>query len=323
MGLAVNQVAFGLRGFESLPAHMNYSGILKKAYHITIKNKILWLLGMMVGGGASCNYSFSGNYGDINKPEINFNSINLWDYWYILALIAVLIIFLLLIFIVLSVIARGGLLHGVNNARDNKKALFWESFKFGAGKFWRVLGLQLLFGLIILAGVIILVMGILMFVIVGVVSHLTILKILLILLGILFSLLGITVIVILAILIGLISNYVYCYAILDNKRISESLKLGYGLFKKNIGETLILCVILFGIGLGIGLVLMMIIIPLLLIFAAIGFGFYFLLSWPGVIIISAIALIIFLIITFVIKGILNTFMFSSWVNAWHELVDKK
>ena len=288
-----------------------------------MKNKILWLLGMMVGGSASCNYSFGGDYSDIGKSEINFDTLNLWDYWYVLALIAILILFLFLIFIVLSVIARGGLLHGVNIARDNKKVLFCESFKFGATKFWRVFGLQLLFGLIIFAGVVILVVGIVMFVIVGVVSQLTILKILLILLGILFSLLGITAIVILAILIGLISNYVYCYAILENKRISESLKLGFGLFKKNIGETLILSIILFGIGLGIGIVMLMIIVPLLLIFAAVGYGFYFLLSWPGVIIISAIALIIFLIITIVIKGILNTFMFSSWVNAWHELVDKK
>ena len=302
---------------------MNYGEILKKAYRITIKNKVLWLLGMLVGGGASCNYSFGGDYSDIDKSEINFNSINFWDYWYILALIAILIIFLFLIFIVLSVIARGGLLHGVNNARDNKKALFWESFKFGAGKFWRILAIQLLFGLIILAGVMILVVGIVMFVIIGVVSQLTILKILLILLGIIFSLIGIAVIVILAIIIGLVSNYVYCYAVLENKKIIESLKLGFSLFKKNIGETLILCIILFGIGLGIGLALLMIIIPLLLIFVAIGFGFYFLLSWTGVIIISAIALIIFLIITLVIKGVLNTFMFSSWVNAWHELVDKK
>lgn len=306
---------------------MDYSGILKKAYHVTIKNKILWLLGMMVGGGASCNFSASGDFSDFENSklgsEIDFNALNLWDYWYILALIAVLIIFLLITFIVLSVIARGGLLHGVNLARENQKISFKECFKYGTGKFWRILGLQLLFSLVILSSIVILMAGIILCVAVGLNLDLLVLKIILILLGVLLSLLGFIAVVLFSIIIALISNYVFCSAILEDKKAIESIKAGWNLFKRNIGETIILSLILFGIGIGIGFAMLIILMPIGLIFFIIGYGFYVWLSWVGVAIISAIAIIIFLIIFLLIKGIMTVFNFSSWANAWHELIDKK
>jgi hypothetical protein len=301
---------------------MDYSGILKKAYHITIKNKILWLLGMMVGGGASCNFGSNADFGQEDIGS-NFDFSSIWDYWYILVLIAVLIFFLLLIFIVLSVISRGGLLHGVNKAGENQKVSFKESFKFGVSKFWRVLSLQLLFGLIILSCIIVLSAGIIMCVIIGLNLDFLIIKIILILLGALIALLGFAAIIFFSFIITLIDNYVFCYAVLEDQKVIESMKLGWSLFKKNISDTIILNLILFAIGIGIGLVILMILIPICLVFFAVGYGFYLWLSWVGVVIISAIALLIFLTIIFVIKGIMNVFTFSTWVNAWHELIDKK
>lgn len=300
---------------------MNYGEILKKSYQVTIKNKILWLLGMLIASGTSCgNFNFGG-YGDFGNfdnrintkyGDLDFSAI--WDYWYILVLIALLIIIFAVIATIISVIAKGGLIHGVNHAMQKKQVKFGESFKFGMTKFWRMLGIQLLLGLIVAGVVLILIIPGMLLLIIPIIGWV---------LGAILIIIGCLLAVLLAIIIALITNYIMFYAVLEDKKIMEAIKMGWSLFKKNIGDTVVMALILFGIGMGVALGLLIIIVAVLFLFGGIGFLGYLAIKWIGVIIIALIALIVLLIITLIAKGAINTFSFSCWLYTWRELVDKK
>ena len=142
--------------------------------------------------------------------------------------------------------------------------------------------------------------------------------------GIFALLLGVMLIIVGAALIATISNYIYLYAVLKDKTISESIKLGWQLFKKNVAPTIIMGLITIGIGIGVSLVIVIIVLFLLMIFGGIGFAIYLLSkSWIVIGIIIFLAILVLFIISIFARGVLNVFVFSSWYITWKQLIDKK
>lgn len=302
---------------------MKYGQILKKAYHLTKKNKILWLLGLLVGGGSSCggsmNYSADGSEfeGKLNGKLDEF-SIILSDvfveFWYLWALVGLLILLLIIVAVVISVMARGGLYYGVAEAAKNKKAKFGKSFSVGASKFWRLLGIQILLGLAVMAVVFVVLIPSLVLLLIPIIGWIIM---------IFLIIAGIFVAMFVGIVVSLISNYAFCFAVLKDQGVIDSIKSALKLFRNNLGETILMGLILFGVNIGVGLVILLVIIIIGLLFAAIGFGFYFLLEWIGVAMVVIVAIFVLFLIAMFVRGVVNVFMFSSWYYTWKELVDKK
>lgn len=297
---------------------MDYGDILKKSYQLTKKHKILWLLGMLIGGGSSCggNYSF----GDLNDTDFGrdlsdkFDFSVFIDYWYIIALIILLLGLFVLVVMIISIMARGGMYHGVKQAQEDKKVSFKESFIFGARKFWRVLGIQLIMAAAIGAVVFVLILPAALLFIIPIIGWIV---------GAILIFLAILIILALSLVFALLINFVNCYAVLEDKKIIESIKSGWNLLKKNLGDSIIMALILFGIGLGAGIVILISLFFVLAIFGGIGFLAYLVFKWIGVAIVIGVALLILTIIGLFLKGILNVFTYSCWVYTWKELIDKK
>ena len=146
---------------------MDYSDILKRAWRVAWRYKILWLFGFFAGAGAGVGGgggSGSG-YRTSSTSQQPFTQAN-WDqvmaflqrYMVVLVVAGLMLLLFWLIMLIISVAARGGLIHLVNEAEDGRPVQARDGWRVGFAKWWRVFGVgflaaipTLLLGLAILA----------------------------------------------------------------------------------------------------------------------------------------------------------------------------
>lgn len=297
---------------------MEYKKILKKAYQITLKHRLLWLFAIFLGGGAS----FSGNGGSYGgngtdgavsdgiDPFINFVA----EYWYLLVLIGFSIVCLILLCILISVVARGAFYEGVRLAKSNKKLKFIALCKFGLGQFWRVLGMTILIGVISVAIVLGLMLpGILLFII----------PIIGWILGAMLLVLAVFLLIPVVLAIGVWAHYAYCYLLIDKKKIIDAAQDGCKLLYRNLGESIIMFLLIMLIGFGFAIACLVVIGIIALPFALVGFALYYAWGWASVVVVAGIGILFLVAIMLMLKGAFNTFTYSAWILAWSDLKKKK
>jgi hypothetical protein len=154
---------------------MNYSEILKRAWKIIWKFKILWIFGILAsctvnhggGGGSGGGSSRGGN--NFNFGNNSFNNLNqlpaplrqwgmqlqhlantgeLWTYLVIFFIVLVLLVIVLnLIFLAVGTIGEIGLINGVWDVEEGAgKLSFGALFKKGGKFFWKVILFKILLG---------------------------------------------------------------------------------------------------------------------------------------------------------------------------------
>ncbi|MFN2217710.1 MAG: hypothetical protein ACK2UA_03840 [Anaerolineae bacterium] len=304
---------------------MDYGKILTRAWEITWRWKILWILGFLAalgsgsGGGGSSSYSTSNGdwpYG--------------WGYTYhepyipagvIAAIIGVacLAIIIGIAIWVVSVIARGGLIAGVQQVEDEGQTTFGSAWRAGARRFWTLFGISILAAipLIILAVVGIIVL-IVMFVgsgfafdssdaagAMGIVTS--------ILCGGVFC----CGMVIVAIILQQIRLYAERAAILEDLGWIEAFARGWNVLKANIAPTIIFWIIFLVIGIvffiAVAAVLGVTAIPFIALVANVD---------PGPWLIAPICCggLVFVIVAALINAIVQTFTSATWTLAYRDMV---
>jgi hypothetical protein len=134
---------------------MDYGRILTRAWEITWRYKILWVLGFLAslgsgnGGGSSSNFRTSAN----NAP---FNGFNIPPALTgLLVALGCLAVIIVLALWVLGIMARGGLIAGVAQVEDTGRVTLGEAFRAGQQRFWTLFGIAILVALpIIVLGII-------------------------------------------------------------------------------------------------------------------------------------------------------------------------
>jgi hypothetical protein len=300
---------------------MDYSKVLRRAWEITWRWKVLWILGFLAGlgkaAGTSSNTSYSTSSGDWGgSPAFEIPP----------ALIGVLIgvgCLALLIGIaiwVISVMARGGLIAGVQQVEEESDTSFLRAWRVGRDRFWTLFGIGVLAAIpmIILVILGLLTLGIGVFAAIqapGDVSWPSRSG------GILIPLLccsgtfccglfGISII------LAQIRIYAERAAILEGLGWIDSFKRGWDVLKDNLGPTIILWLIFFFIGLALALLVFAIGVALFLPFVAIVAN-----TDPGAWMIAPaccgglLAVIVFALIS----AIVETFASATWTLAYREL----
>ncbi len=148
------------------PGYEANSELLVDAWRITFKHKVLWVMGFLVslagmgvslfgGGGSGSRRPGTTSIPRSTPPPI----VELWERLSDRPelqgmLIAVLCVAMLAVFIalLLSVIGRGGLVGGIELAREKGSVTFGEAWAAGMQYFWRILGARLLFYLPVAVG---------------------------------------------------------------------------------------------------------------------------------------------------------------------------
>lgn len=296
---------------------MDYFGIIKKAYEITIKHKFLWIFGILAGGyggfrGFNSSYSANGTEWSQTFNKIDASKFtNFWDTWGVLIItLAVIVAIFGLIMFILNIISQGALVGSVTKLSKNEKADFKTGFGIGAHQFWRVLGISILFGLMILASATIWILPTILFVVTKVY-----------IIAVIWGMLLFFVCLAFWILIGVIFPYSIRIVVLEKFGIYQSIREGLHFMRENLKEVIVIYLLLIAIGItyGIGLVLAILLVGGLL--AAIGFGIYLASSVVaiGYAIIAVLAVVISIII---ISGIYNSFTSSVITLTYLELNKK-
>lgn len=256
---------------------MDYGKILSRAWQITWRWKMLWILGFLAalgsgsgGGGGGSSYSDKGGeWGHAFEQGIS------GEMWGVIAAVACLAILIGIALWVVSVIARGGLIAGVQQIEEEETFRLGDAWRAGVKRFWTLFGISILATLPVLIPVVIGVAILVLFFAgaasasgVSVEAGETMTVLFSILCGGTLCCLG----VVAAIVLEQIRKYAERAAVLEGLGWIDAFKRGWQVLKENLGPTVIFWLIFLVIGLIIGLVvfggMLVLITPLAAIFSA-------------------------------------------------------
>jgi hypothetical protein len=302
---------------------MNYGDFLSEAFRLTWRNRFLWFFGFFVAG-AGGSFNFPANFGgqEMQDPfgpaagPLRWISDNL--VLFLTAVIAVVVV-LALVFIVLSIISHGALAESVAALHRGETRGFGSAFRAGTANFWRVLGLKVLFLLMALG------LTLLIFLPVGLggiavfsLTDSTGLRVLAVVLGVIFVFVALIVVFL---PFAIVNQFALRELVVNRRRILESIAGGFGLFRRNIGRSLLVWLIQLAVMLGLGIAVLVV----LVIFGAILLGPAIALfatdhATAGVVA-GVVGGVLFLVPLFVISGALGAFNHAYWTLAYLRLVE--
>jgi len=247
--------------------NLDYFGLVGRSFKLAVQHKYFWLFGFFVaaadwaGSISNSGQNLSGRADDRDVREF-FESMNIdridW------AFIAVLILFALLIWLILLVmkfLSEGALAHGVCRVDLGQTTSFSDCWKAGVEKFWRLLGILLIFGALTFIAVI----SAIILAIPLVIATIAVSKAFLILL-IPFFLIVLFAIIFLS---EGISTYAIRYAVCEDRIFSDAITKAWHLFKDNLGKTFVLGLVTglvqFFAGIGFLIVVAIMAVPLFLL----------------------------------------------------------
>jgi hypothetical protein len=298
---------------------MDFGKVLTRAWQITWRWKVLWILGFLASLGrgiapSNPNYEFNGrdfgyHYETYVPPEV----------WAIIASVACLAILIGIALWVISVIARGGLIAGVQQVEEEGTTRFGQAWRVGVKRFWTLFGISVLTFLpmivLVLIGA-----GIAALFVFGVVGAST---------GsvgagetmaIIASVLGGGALccgaILVAIVLGQIQIYADRAAILEGLGWIDAFKRGWQVLKDNLGPTIILMLVFVAVGIILVIVVMGGIAALVAPFIAIVSN-----TNPGPWLVAPICFggLLAIITAALVSSIVETFTSSTWTLAYREL----
>lgn len=305
---------------------MDFGKVLGRAWQITWRWKMLWVLGFLAalgqGGGGAPQYNYT--FSDQNFQRWAYEpGIFAEEFWAGIAVVVLglccLALVIVIILWVISLIARGGLIAAVQQIEIEGESSFGRAWRAGARKFWTLFGLGFLAALPIILLVTIaaiifaigITAGIGLFEVGEATGILSTLFVTVVCGG--FMCCGLFVVVI---VLEQIRIYGERAAMLEDLGWIDAFKRGYQVLVENIGATLILWLIFFALGiviLGITFLIMMVLmIPLLGLFAT---------ADPGWLLIGPLCVggALGAVVYAVIRSIIVAFTSSTWTLAYMEL----
>jgi hypothetical protein len=311
---------------------MNFGEILTKAWKIIWKFKVLWIFGILSscgqggggngGGGGNTGVQFSGRDPDIppNLRHFFYNLENFFDNiqgWQIAAMVIGLILFFLILGLILSAIStvgRIGLIQGTVEAEGGvERMTFGELFNSGKPYFWRVFGFNFLAGFAIFIIVLLLLIPLIAM------TALTFGVMLICLIPFICLLVPV------GWLVSIIFEQVNIAIVVEDLNIIEGLKRGWEVFRENIGNMVVMGLILgiggFIVGLILAVPMFMITIPLVI--GVIGGSAYssdFL--FGGGIAVAVLCILAYLPVILVLGGILEAYIKTAWTLTYLQLTGK-
>lgn len=307
---------------------MDFGEILTKAWKIIWKFKILWIFGILSscgqgggGGGGSGNTGVQYSKGDANIPpgfrQFFYNLENFFENiqgWQIAAMVIGFILFILIMVFILSAIStvgRIGLIQGTAKAdRGADTMTFGELFNTGKPFFWRVFGFNFLAGLAVFIIVLVLLipligLGVLTF---GI--------------GLICLIPFICLLVPASWLVTVVFEQVNIAIVLEDLDIIAGLKRGWDVFRANIGNLVVMALILgiggFFVGFIMALPMIMMIVPVAIgIIGGSTSGSEFL--FGSGIAIAALCFVTYIPVLIVLNGILQAYIKTAWTLTYLRL----
>jgi hypothetical protein len=307
---------------------MNYGDLIRDAFRITLHNRYLWFFGFFAGGTGS---NFFGNVpsggGNFNFDDFRRSGAGpsgltaqvgqgLSETVLIIGIVVVVLL-IALFFIILAIISQGALADSVAALDSGQGRRFGSAFSSGMGNFWRVLGYYVVFFLIALG--LLMVIGIPVALLIGGTFAVTQTTGVRVSVAVVVGILAVLLLIVVFIPLSIVGQYALRDIVVRRERVLGSVGSGYGLFRHNIGRSLLLWLIQLGLSIGIGIafILLLLIVGLLLFIPTIALAIAG--SSTGAIIAGVIAGLILLPLLLVATGAIGTFSHAYWTLAYLRL----
>jgi hypothetical protein len=305
---------------------MNYGELIGDAFRITLRNRYLWFFGFFAGG-TGFNFPTSvpsggGNFNpdDFRQSSTMFSAVQVGQglgNGVIIAGLVIVAVILTLFFVFMAVVSQGALADSVAAIDRGDRRRFGSAFRSGMGNFWRVLGYFIVFILIAIG--LLLVIGIPVALLIGgtfvatqsVGARITV--------AVVVGLLAFLALIVVFVPLSIIGQYALREVVVRRERVLRSVGSGYAIFRRNIGRSLLILLIQFGLSIGIGIafILALLIVALVLAIPAIALAVAGLTS--AAIVAGVIAAVILLPLILVATGAIGTFSHAYWTLAYLRL----
>ncbi len=308
---------------------MDFGEILTKAWKIIWKFKVLWIFGILSscgrggggsgGGGGNTGVQFSG--GNANIPpglrQFFYSFENFFENiqgWQIAAMIIGFILFVLIlifIFSAINTVGRIGLIQGAVKADGGAESMpFGELFNSGKPFFWRVFVFNFLAAIALFIIVLVLLLPA-----IGLTA-------LTFGVGLICLIPFICLLIPASWVVSVVFEQVNIAIVVEDLNIIDGLKRGWNVFRENIGNMVVMALILgiggFIVGFIMALPLILMIVPAAIgIIGGVTSGSEFL--FGGGIAVALICLAAFLPVLIVLDGILQSYIKTAWTLTYLRL----
>jgi hypothetical protein len=298
---------------------MDFVEVLRRAWQIIWKHKVLWIFGIMAGcargggGGTGSGTGWRQNQPFDQNAFRQFQqygtALGGWigNHLWVVVVFALVVLVLIVVSIFLGTIGRIGLIRGTVQADGGAERLSFRDLFGGSRRFfWRVFGLSILvwFASVILALIIFLPLIVLTVVTFG--------------LAVLCMLPLICLLIPVVIGIRLVVRQAIVAMVIEDCGLEAGVRRGWEVVKKNIGPIVIIWLITFVAGLLVGLLIalpiLVILIPAAIVIAASGQQASF-----TPLIIGGVCAAAYLPILLVANGILTAYLESIWTLTYMRL----
>jgi hypothetical protein len=298
---------------------MDFGYVLKRAWEIIWKFKVLWIFGILAGcgqasGSSGSNSSYRVSNGNGNIPpriEQFFNQLDSAQITLMVTIAIIVVLLLIIISILLGTVGRVGLINGTMKAEQGAERLtFGELWHDGLTYFWRVFGLNLLIGVIIFVAMLaIFIPGILLTIGTLGIFLACLLPIVCLLVPVMWA-------------VSVITEQANVALVVENLGIFAALKRGWQVVKENAGNMIVMALILMlGVGLLggfiIGLPLVVVLTPALIGIAANTAD-----ALRNGLIIAGLLFVAYLPVLLLLSGILRAYTSSAWTLTYIRLSTK-
>ena len=298
---------------------MDFGYVLKRAWEIIWKFKVLWIFGILAScgqasgsSGSNSGFRFSSQNGNVSSPiERYFAQLNPGIIALLITIAIIVVLFLIVLAILLGTVGRVGLIRGTIKAEQGAERLtFGELWREGLTYFWRVFGLNLLIGVIIFVAILIIALtGVVLTVGTLGIFILCLIPIICLLIPVMWA-------------VSVVVEQANIALVVENLGITEAIKRGWQVVRDNIGNVLVMSLILI---LGVGLIGGAIIgLPLLIVAAPAiaGLATGTSVAIRNGLILSGLLFIVYLPFLLVLSGILRAYNASAWTLTYLRLTQK-
>jgi len=308
---------------------MNYGDLIRDAFRITLHNRYLWFFGFFAGGTGT---NFVGNvppgggnfnFDDFRRSGAGLSGLTaqvgqgLSDTVLIFGVVVVVLL-IALFFIILAIISQGALADSVAALDRGQGRRFGSAFSSGMGNFWRVLGYYVVFFLVALGLLVVIAIPVVL--LIGGTFAATQSTGVRVSVAVVVGILAILLLIVVFIPLSIVGQYALRDIVVRRERVLGSVGSGYGLFRHNIGSSLLLWLIQLGLSIGIGIafILLLLIVGLILALPAIALAFADYSKGP-IIAAGAPALLIWVLLFLVATGAIGTYFHAYWTLAYLRL----
>lgn len=294
----------------------DFARIFKDAWNITWKNRFLWWLGffMFVGSGLSSFSYHPDSAGTV--PSSNQAVDVLAEYAQrhpVFALFgAVAIALISLGIIALGIMSRAAAIKAAHNMGTYRSLKLWALIAAGAPYFWKILLVEILFGAFLLFFILLLAVPVVSLMYFGALA-----------LGIFAALWAVAILLPILFMAYVIRQYAILGVVLADFTITASITMAYGLFKKKMGESLMMTVWMIALGFVFALVLLSSLLLVSLVFVLIGFILYALLAQVGAYLSIGMGLLCWIAAVLFFGSLYEIFKQAAWVLMFKEISMKK